>query len=253
LDTDITEAHFKVFYNECDYKLEQKLYLDFGTKSRLMIRYILGPLFLIVIYVLTFILIVLSVMAYFDTDMDFSILSLTLAGIMLFISLRYGFATVMAGFCAIYLASVCMELNFIQITVRIKKCMKSRNSRTLINAIHEHNNCAKLVETLNTKLRITYCLVFFHLFLVIFIFNYILTSVSTAAHEPKSYLYELLVRNKCNLQHKLKITALTEKFDGPVIGFYCYDLFLFTTYEFYEYLAFASSSYFLLNVLIFHA
>ncbi len=77
-----------------------------------------------------------------------------------------------------------------------------------------------------------------------------LSSVSTAVHEPTPDLYKFLVKNKCILKHELKITAFIEKLDGPIIGFYYYNLFAFTTYELYEYLAFVSSNYFLLNGLI---
>ncbi len=107
-----------------------------------------------------------------------------------------------------------------------------------------------IYKSINTYMRVFYGLIFFHLFLAIFIFNYILGSVSTAAHEPTPHF---LVKYKCNLKLKLKITGFIEKLGGPVIGFYCYNLFPFTTYELYEYLVFVSSNYFLLNDLIFNA
>jgi hypothetical protein len=54
------------------------------------------------------------------------------------------------------------------------------------------------------------------------------------------------------LQHRLKISAFIEKLCGPVIGYYCYDLFAFTNYEFYAFVAFVFFNYILLNGLIFN-
>jgi hypothetical protein len=43
------------------------------------------------------------------------------------------------------------------------------------------------------------------------------------------------------VQLRLKITSFIEKLCGPVIGYYCYNLFAFTNYEFYEYVSFFSA------------
>ena len=47
---------------------------------------------------------------------------------------------------------------------------------------------------------------------------------------------------------KLKFNVLTliERLAGPTIGIYCFDIFPFTNYEFYQYIVAASSLYILL-------
>jgi hypothetical protein len=286
LDVKFAEYLLKIGFNEGPYKLEHRYYLEFCKKSRLMIRYASGPFFWIVFYVPMITFLILSIIAYLDTDMNFSIFTITIAYIMLFVWFRHSIAGIMSCFCAIYMASLYLKLNFKQIKARIQECIESGNSRVLIEAIHEHNYCSKLVNILNTKyhfslalfvvyfwatpgfdilvhltiykpintyMRIIYGLIFFHVFGAIFTFNYILTSVSSAAHDVTPDLYSFLVKNKCILRHNLKITSFIEKLCGPVIGYYCLDLFPFTTYQFYQYLVFVSCQYFLLNSLIFNA
>ncbi len=71
--------------------------------------------------------------------------------------------------------------------------------------------------------------------ILVFIANYISSSLSSSAHDFISHLYAFLSNKRFSVQHRLKISAFVEKLCGPVIGYYFYDLFPFTNYEFYEY------------------
>ncbi len=86
---------------------------------------------------------------------------------------------------------------------------------------------------------------------ILFSFQYMSSSLSSAAHNITSNLYTFLFRNRVSIVYKLKICAFIEKLDGPIIGYYCYDLFAFTNYELYQYIAFFSSNYILMNDLLF--
>jgi hypothetical protein len=111
------------------------------------------------------------------------------------------------------------------------------------------------VYEVNHFLSLFYALIAFCLSFIVFIANYISSSLSSSAHDFTSDLYTFLTNKRIIilLQHRLKISTFIEKLCGPVIGYYCYDLFLFTNYEFFEYVSIVSSNYFLLNGLIFEA
>jgi hypothetical protein len=90
----------------------------------------------------------------------------------------------------------------------------------------------------NYVLRIFYAFLAIGVSLVIFIANYISSSLSSSAHDFTADLYTFLTSKTLSVQHKLKISTFIEKLWGPVIGYYCYDLFAFTNYEFYKFVSF---------------
>ena len=67
----------------------------------------------------------------------------------------------------------------------------------------------------------------------IFVVNYFLCSVGREAHKSFPLIKSILTRKQIGLMTKLKVISLAERLSGPLIGFYCYDLFPFTNYEFY--------------------
>jgi hypothetical protein len=107
------------------------------------------------------------------------------------------------------------------------------------------------VSEVNTVLRIFYILLGISFSFVIFMANYISSSLSSSAHDFTADLYTFLTSKTISVQHRLKICAFIEKLCGPVIGYYCYDLFAFTNYEFYEFFSFVFCNYFLMNSLLF--
>jgi hypothetical protein len=106
----------------------------------------------------------------------------------------------------------------------------------------------------NLYLRSFYALFLAQAVILLFIFTFMISRVSVVAHNVSSDIHKFLSKKyttKIELINKLKISAFIEKLYGSCIGYYCFDLFPFTTFEFYQYMYFISGTYFLLNDLIF--
>jgi hypothetical protein len=120
----------------------------------------------------------------------------------------------------------------------------------LLTPLHNIAVYMSVSET-NTLFRSLYLIGLTILSTILFIVNYMSSSLSSSAHDFTSDLYTFLVSKRIPVQHKLKISSFIEKLCGPVIGYYCYELFPFTNYEFYQYVSFVFTNYILLNGLIF--
>ncbi len=138
----------------------------------------------------------------------------------------------------------------------------------LENIIYEHNVCSKITDRINGKAKYLICLLYYlsvpvlDLLIIIVIFdgmhiinrflsiivalavtsfllilNSTMSLIPNAAHQPYGKLNSLIAKKRIRLNHKLKVCALIERLSGPVIGLYCYELFPFTNYEFYLYVA----------------
>ena len=79
----------------------------------------------------------------------------------------------------------------------------------------------------------------------IFVVNYFLCSVGIEAHKSYPFIKSILTTKRLRLMTKLKVISLSERLSGPLIGFYCYDLFPFTNYEFYIFCVNCVSNYIL--------
>jgi hypothetical protein len=173
--------------------------------------------------------------------------------------------------------------NFRQIKDRIKQYLKSGNLFQLMDAIHKHKYYSDItlqynevfkyalariylnstpginifvylaVYESNSYLRILYGMGLIAMFIVLFEAHYMISTLCSAAHDFADDLYSLLFRKRIPLQYKLKILTFIERLCGPIIGFYCYDLFAFTNEPFNEYVSNLFSNYFLLNTLLFTA
>ena len=139
----------------------------------------------------------------------------------------------------------------------------SVNDRWLSIKLREHNECCRMTLAINAWLR-NILFVFYYLIvpiidlaimnliieknilirlnniiliivgvLNIFVVNYFLCSVGRVAHKSYPFIISMLSRKRLRLITKLKVISLAERLSGPLIGFYCYDLFPFTNYEFY--------------------
>jgi len=272
----------KIKNNQDENKLKHTYYLKFCKRSKFVVKWFLGPCFKITVYIPLIILMISSIIAFFDPDMDFSMTALALTFVLVSITFKHSLAIIFGSFVFIYVTTLHLKYQFIQIKDQIQKCAKSGNSRLLINAIHKHNYCSQYIQNFNkvyslalfviyflatpavdilahlviykvtnVYMRIIYGSVCFQLVTALYVFTTIVSSLSSSAHNLTSDLYLFLVRKRCYLRNKLKIMAFIEKLCGPDIGIYCYDLFAFTTFEFYKYIAFVSSTYILLSGLIF--
>ena len=65
-------------------------------------------------------------------------------------------------------------------------------------------------------------------FLIMLNVNYFVASVPTIAHKPYNRLNinTIIVTKNLYQRFKGKVLGLIEKLSGPVIGYYCYDLFI---------------------------
>jgi hypothetical protein len=269
--------------NRNHYGLENQYYRKFCLKSKFMAKFVLGPLFRIAVFGLPIFYNGLIIKAYFDSDFEFPIIKSIFSTIVLFVWLNHCFAVVWVGFVIFYFMSIHLKYNFRQIKDLMKRSLRSRNLVLLMDVIHRHNHYSELtleydkifkyvlaiiyflftpivnivvyitISEANYFLRIFYALVAIVLSLIVFIANYISSSLSSSAHDFTSDLYSFLFNPRIiiSVQHRLKICAFIEKLCGPVIGYYCYDLFPFTNYEFYEFVSFVFSNYFLMNDLLF--
>jgi len=268
--------------NESEYKLQDIYYDEFCKKSKFIIEWAFGPFFKVFMFIVSFVLILLSIKAYLDPDMSFSITVMILTIVMLFVWLYHCLATILGPVILSIIVTLHLKYQYKQIKEQVKQCVKSGSSHLLFQAIKEHNHCSEFVynfnkavsfglfntyflttpaidilihliiyKSINVYMRILYSLITIQIVGVLYIFTYGLSSLSTSAHNITSDLYTFMFRNRSSFRNKIKILAFIEKLCGPVIGFYCYDLFAFTTIEFYEYMALLTSTYFLLNGLLF--
>ena len=88
--------------------------------------------------------------------------------------------------------------------------------------------------------------------LLIFIMNYLCASVTAAAHKSQSTLYNTALNKGENipLRIRTKIMRFIERLSGPEIGFYCFDLFPMTSYNFTDYVFDSIVSYLLILKLL---
>jgi hypothetical protein len=270
--------------NRYHYELSDRYYRKFCLKSRLMAKYILGPLFRATLFGFILIYISLIVKAYFDSDFEFSIIIAIVNIIVVFVLLNHYIAVFCVGFIILCIASLHLKYSFRQMKDMMKQNLRYQNSVLIMDKIHKHDYYSKLtldwnqhfkyilfvvyfltppliniilylsVFETNNYLRIFYGLLVFNCYYLILIFNYICSSLSSSAHDFTSDLYAFLSNKRIIIpvQHRLKISTFVEKLCGPVIGYYCYNLFPFTNYAFYEYISIVSCNYILMSNLIFN-
>jgi hypothetical protein len=168
----------------------------------------------------------------------------------------------------IYLETgICLLIT--KIILQKKTFLPSIGSDSLLeNIIYEHNVCSKITDRINGKAKYLIFLLYYlsvpvlDLLIIIVIFdgmhiinrllsiivamvailcllslNSTMSLIPNAAHQPFGKLNSLIAKKRIRLDLKLKVCALIEKLSGPVIGLYCYELFPFTNYEFYLYVA----------------
>ena len=85
----------------------------------------------------------------------------------------------------------------------------------------------------NILLRLITLIIVFVVISNLLVVNYFLCLVGREAHKSYPFINSVLTRKRLRLMTKLKVISLLERLSGPLIGFYCYDLFPFTNYEFY--------------------
>jgi hypothetical protein len=270
--------------NRYHYGLSDRNYRKFCLKSRFLAKYFLGPLFRTVVFGSTLFYIGIIIKAYFYSDFEFSIIISILNTILTLVWINHNFAVIWAVFVFFYIVSLHLKYSFRQIKDMMKQNIRYENSVLIIDKIHKHDYYSKLTLDWNQHfkymlfivyfltppllniilnyaifevdiyLRIFCGFMIFNFYYIILIANYICSSLSSSAHDFTSDLYSFLSNKRIIIpvQHRLKISAFAEKLCGPVIGYYCYDVFHYTSYTFYEYISIVSCNYILMSNLIFN-
>jgi hypothetical protein len=84
----------------------------------------------------------------------------------------------------------------------------------------------------------------------LFYHNYIVCSVSTAAHSIYPKLNSLIVKRRLDYRTKSRVIALIEKLSGPKIAFNCMDWFPLTNFEFFLFVINCIQAFILITGLI---
>ena len=91
--------------------------------------------------------------------------------------------------------------------------------------------------------------------LIMFVFsvfvNYLVLSIARQSHQSYNNLNSIQCRKVLPLRHKFKVMDLIERLSGPVIGFYCFDLFPVTSFKIFMFYL-NCMSYFILFMSIFY-
>jgi hypothetical protein len=249
-----------------------------------MTKCFLGPFFKFTVFSLTIPYVCLIIKAYFDSSFEFPIIKSMLSLIVIHIWCDHCFAEAMVGAVVFYVVSLHLKYKFRQIKDSMKRSLRSRNLVLLMNVIRKHDHYSKLtfrcnkffkyvlaivyfifpplinviiyysLYEVNPYLRTFYVLLGMSYSSTIFNTNYVSSSLSSSAHDFTSDSYSFLFNKRIiiPIPHRLKVIAFIEKLCGPVIGYYCLDLFPFTNYEFFQFVSFIFCNYFLLNDLIFN-
>jgi hypothetical protein len=208
--------------NRYHYGLSDRYYRKFCLKSGFMAKYFLGPFFRSIVFGLTLFYIGLIIKAYFDSEFEFSIIIAIVNTIVLFVWLNHCVAVVWVGFVILYIVSLHLKYSLRQLKDMMKQNLRFENSVLIIDKIHKHNYYSKLtldwnqsfkyvlfivfylttpvlniivyltVSEVNIYLRIFFGLLTFNFFYIVFIANYICSSLSSSAHDFTSDLYAFL-------------------------------------------------------------
>ncbi len=113
------------------------------------VKVFLGPLFIAGVIVNIIPYGYLSIEAYFDSEMDFSLIKLIINYILLTICLSDGAALFWITLVMYYWTTLYLKYHFQQIKEQIQQCVKTGNSGLLIDSIREHNYFTELTQNFN--------------------------------------------------------------------------------------------------------
>jgi hypothetical protein len=147
--------------NQLIYKLNDKYTAKFSRQTRIVAKVFLGPLFIVAVLINIIPYGYLSIEAYFDPKMDFSLIKLIINYILFTIFVNHGIAYVWLALVVFFYTTLYLKYHFQQIKEQIQECVKTGNPQLLIDAIHEHNYFTELTEKLNEMLSIGLGTVYF--------------------------------------------------------------------------------------------
>jgi hypothetical protein len=220
-----------------------------------------------------------AILAYYDKSMNYPLISLIIWVFILVIYTMQMISILAVSFIGYLLLTLYFKYRFQQIREVIKYAVDRQRNILILVANIDHDKCVKLLTKIDNVCKIAmacvYCMAPFVDLLIYFamsdiqwyarisaiiiaiettlsmsILTYSCAKVSKYAHSPYSYLNSYLAKHRVRILYKLKISGFIEKLAGPSIGFYCLDLFPFTNYEFYLFVANTIKIYFLMLSLI---
>ena len=108
--------------------------------------------------------------------------------------------------------------------------------------------CLLFMDDTVFEMRVVISLTLISLVFVLYVISDQCSSVITSAHRSKSVFYSCLItrEHEIPLKLKLKFLQFVEYLSGPEIGFYCFDLFAVTRFNFADYVLDSMASYFLI-------
>ena len=222
-----------------------------------------------------------SVVAYFDQDSNYSLISILLWNSITPVVIIQICGIVWIGCVVSVLSSLYLKYKFEEINEEIKSCIKFKNNNRLKKAIADHNYICDKTSYLNDffshmsfqlyhigtpalmgllflthakdtvfMARFVAVFIFVLVFSVVFFATLLYSQISRSSRKPKDLIYSQLFLRKYSVEESLKLMAFVEKLMGPDIGFYCWNLFPLNSYQFYKYVASCACSYFLIMEMI---
>ena len=167
-----------------------------------------------------------------------------------------------------------MKYSFDEINIRIEFCVKHGLNGRLMRTIVEHNAITRTTHTLNQFFSkivfivyftaipsyllmiysvqnresnpwFKYCSLFCYIILYFLILagSSLLAMLSKSAHKCYPLLYSILMTRSLTYRQRLRIESMISRLSGPVIGFYCLDLFAVNSYEFSQLILISVANY----------
>ena len=270
-------------YRTILFPLTTKRQINYGFKMNLITDFVVKYGFKVLVSTQVFGHLLASVILYFDHEITIgSTISLLVWNVLTTIYSLFIYGFFINGFVLWFGSALYLKYKFEEINDKIKYYLISYPDIFLVMyAIKEHKYLQKLVGEMNQLFRVLIFVIYYMatfafqllifmahrkdssllgrfgaiviliaIFSAVFYTNVMNTWISGSAHKPYSTLYSI-INSRINIRsnEKLKIMSFIESLSGPVIGFYCYDLFPMTNYQLYKYLCVSAINYFLIMTL----
>ena len=279
----MAEICYLISHNIILYPAKELQFRSMLIKANLVIDYIMKPSFYTLVVFVSLIHLISSGIYLLSFEWEYmQVILWLLYNFIWLVFAHQCFGYVWFGFVLWFLSTLYLKTKFQEVNEKIELSLKHSNVNLLMYAINEHNYVETLTKQFNHFFRVITFIIYyiatigFQIMLYLthrsdikivgrvsagFIFttcfwavvfmNVMSTWVSTAAHKPYLRLYSIICRRtRMRFRQHWKLLSFIEKLSGRPIGYYCYDLFPMTNYEFYQYLLIAGSNYFLIMNLL---
>ena len=179
--------------------------------------------------------------------------------------------------------SICVYLKyqFGEINQLIEFSLRTKNTKSLLNAILRYKSIEQTVNELNKMYKIMLFMVYLFSapgidmsiyifqrkdtsdimklisisvgtvgFTLIFAVSYLCAQVLKTAHKSRPLLYSFIIENKLSVNQKMKIQNFLERLSSHEVVFYCLDFFPMNNRRFFQFIMEVFMKYFLLIKLL---